>query len=196
MCQEDTTDFVPSRVYAYALRIEKHSSPYPAAYVFQDPDYLNDIDPSKYIIFAPDQSSIPYAVGLIRKLCAHFDIKITGVYNKLLLLRANKGCAANDKFSVLEGKLELPDYSSKDNSPLSVIEAIQQCTGQNVALREIAIDHTGSSKIGFIQERITKTVRLSPNVKSLVIDTGVPSAVIQHLARELYGHDEIEESKL
>ena len=187
VCPEHTTDFVPSRVYA--IRIEKHSSPYPAAYVFQDPDYLNDIDPSKYIIFAPDESSIPYAVGLIKNLCAHLDIKRTGVYNEQLLLRVNKDCASKDKFSVLKGEVMLVIHSeSKENSLLSVIEAIQQCAGQNVALREIAMV---SFRWIIYPEQITKTVWLSPNVKSLVIDTGVPSAVIQHLARELYGCDEM-----
>ena len=183
VCQEHTTDFVPSRVYA--IRIEKHSSPYPAAYVFQDPDYLNDGGPLKYIVFAPDPSSISDLVGFIRKLCAHFDIKITGVYNERLLLRANKGCASNDQFSVLEGELLLDLYSSNYISPLSIIEVIQQYTGQSVELREITI-HSHECP-----EQITKTVRLRPNVKLLVVDTGVPSAVIQHLARELYGCDEM-----
>ena len=183
VCQEDTTDFILSRVYA--LRIEKHSRPHPAAYVFQDPDYLNDGGPLKYIVLAPDESI--YVAGLIKKLCAHFDIKITGVYNERLLLRANKGCASNDQFSVLEGELELNLFSSNYISPLSIIEAIQQCTGQNVALREISIP----SRKWVCPEQITKTVRLSPNVKSLVVDTEVSSAVVQHLARELYGHDEM-----
>ena len=181
VCQEDTTDFILSRVYA--LRIEKHSRPYPAAYVFQDPDYLNEGGPLKYIVLAPDESI--YVAGLIKKLCTHFDIKITRVYHDGLLLRANKGCALNDQFSVLEGELDL--FSSNDISPLSIIEAIQQCTGQNVELREIEIP----SRIWVCPEQITKTVRLSPNVKSLVIDTDVSSAVIQHLARELYGYDEM-----
>ena len=174
-CQEDTVNFVPSSVYA--IRFEQNSRP--EVYVFQDPDYLNDFDPFKYIIFA---RYAPIS-DFIRKLCAHFDIKITGVYSDQLLLRANKGCASNDEFSVLEGKLRL-NFFFKDNSLLNVIEAIQQCTGQNVALQEIIIYSP-------CPEQITKTVRLSPKVKSLAVDAGVPSAVIQHLSRELYGHDEM-----
>ena len=120
----------------------------------------------------------------------------TGVCNEWLLLRENRGWAGNnDQFSALEGNLQLLINVSNRNSPLDIVEAIQEGTGQNVTFREIEINSHQTQTNVFSEKvsakRISKTVHLSPNVKSLVIDTGVPSAVIQHLARELYGHDEM-----